>query len=84
MNFAMQRVLSVLCLLLGLASAQLKAQSQARDGILNAIPADALGFAVVHNLTDASHSIDDVAKLVQAPPADLLSLAKKTTGLERG
>ena len=80
MRLAMQRVLSVLCLLLGLASAL----AQARDGVLNAIPSDAIGFAVVHNLTDASRSIDDVAKLVQAPAPDLLSLAKRMTGLQKG
>lgn len=80
MRLAKQRVLSVLCLVLGLASAL----AQARDGVLNAIPSDAIGFAVLHNLTDASRSIDDMSKLVQAPAPDLLSLAKKMTGLQKG
>jgi hypothetical protein len=77
---AIERVSSVLCILLSLASAQ----SQARGGILNAIPGEALGFAVVQNPTDASRNIDDLAKLVQAPAPDLLGLAKRMSGLAQG
>lgn len=80
MKLVMRPVLLVLCLLLGWASVV----AQARDGVLNAIPSDAIGFAVVHNLTDTSRSIDDVAKLVQAPAPDLLGLAKRMTGLQEG
>ena len=35
-------------------------------------------------MTDASRSIGDVAKLVQAPAPDLLSLAKRMSGLQKG
>ena len=76
----MRRVLSALALLLGLAIAE----AQAGNGILNAIPDDAVGFAVVHHVSDASQSIDDLAKLVNAPPPDLLSLARKITDLQNG
>ncbi len=80
MKLVLQPVLSVLCLLFGLASAQ----AQTRDGVQSVIPSDALGFAVVHHLTNASRSVDDVAALVQAPAPDLLSLAKTKTGLQEG
>jgi hypothetical protein len=56
----------------------------ARDSALTAIPADAIAFAVVHNIADASSSIAEVAKLVQAPAPDLLTLAKGMTGLQKG
>jgi hypothetical protein len=56
----------------------------ARDGVLNAVPADAAAFAVVHNLTEASRSIRELAKLVQAPAPDLLNLAKGTVGIQKG
>lgn len=79
MRLFMARVLSVLCLLLGLPSVLVRAES-----VLDAIPPDVIGFAVVHNLTDASRSIDNVAKLVQAPAPDLLSQAKNMTGVEKG
>lgn len=78
MRSASVRVFSVLCLLLGLAS------SLARGGVLDAIPPDSIGFVVIHNLTDASRSIDEVAKLVQAPAPGLLAQAKNMTGLVRG
>ena len=80
MRKLLQSMLSVLAVLLGLAGPM----AQARERVLNAIPSDALGFGVVHNLIDASRSIDEVAKLVQAPPPDLLNLAKRMTGLQKG
>src|SRR5437773_1193441 len=80
MRLTTQRVLPVVCLILGLSSAL----TQARDSVLKAIPDDALAFAVVHNVADTSRSIGDVAKLVQAPAPDLLSLAKGMTGLQKG
>jgi hypothetical protein len=52
--------------------------------VLSVIPADAVGFAVVHNLADASRSLDEVAKLVHAPAPDVLGLAKRTVGLDKG
>jgi hypothetical protein len=55
----------------------------AGDNILSAIPADAIGFAVVHNLTEANRSLADVAKLVHAPAPDLLALAKAMSGVEK-
>jgi hypothetical protein len=76
----MQSMLTGLCIFVGLAT-QL---AQARDGVLRAVPADAVGFAVVHNLTEASRSIQDVAKLVQAPAPDFLSLAKGMVGIQKG
>jgi len=80
MRLAIQCVFVAQCLLFGLAGGL----AQAREGILNAIPADAIGFAVVHNLADASRSLDDVAKLVNAPAPDVLNLAKRTVGLDKG
>ncbi len=80
MRFATPRGLTVLCLLLGLTS-QL---AQGRDDVLSAIPDDALGFAVVHNVSDASRSINELAKVVQAPAPDLLNLAKGMTGVQKG
>jgi hypothetical protein len=76
MKRVMQPVLAVLCLF-GLAIAQ-------AAGILEAIPNDALGFAVVHNLTETSRSIDEVAKLVRAPAPELLNRAKAMTGVQKG
>jgi hypothetical protein len=80
MRLATQFVLTAQCLLFGFMSGP----ALARDGILNAIPADAIGFAVVHNLADTSRSLDDVAKLVQAPAPDVLNLAKRIVGIEKG
>ena len=54
------------------------------DNILTAIPSDAMVFAVVHNLADTSRSIDELAKLVQAPAPDLLGMAKGRTNLQKG
>jgi hypothetical protein len=78
MRTVLQRLSWVLCVLLVMTNAQ------ARDSVLNAIPQDALGFAVVHNLTDASRSVDDLARLVQAPAPELLNLAKTKTGMQKG
>ena len=74
----------VLSIFLGLFVGMAGLLAQAREGVLDAIPPDIVGFAVVHNLTDASRSIDDVVKLVQAPAPDLLSLAKRMHGIEKG
>ena len=76
----MQSMLIGLGIFVGLAT-QL---AQGRDGVLNAVPADAIAFAVVHNLTEASRSIQEVAKLVQAPAPDLLNLAKGMVGIQKG
>ncbi len=78
MRTKLQLLSCVLCVLLGTTNAH------GRDDVLNAIPNDAQGFAIIHNLTDASHSVDDLAKLVKAPIPDLLSLAEKKSGLQKG
>jgi hypothetical protein len=80
MRSATLRLLTVLCLLLGLTG-QL---AQGRDDVLSAIPDDALGFAVVHNVSDASRSIGELAKVVQSPAPDLLNLAKGMAGVQKG
>ncbi len=80
MRLAMQCVLMAQCLLVGLVGGE----AHGRDGILNVIPADAIGFAVVHDLADASGRVDEVAKLVHAPAPALLNLAKRVVGLEKG
>jgi hypothetical protein len=80
MRLATPRVITVLCLLFGLTG-QL---AQGRDDVLNAIPDDALGFAVVHNVSDASRSIGELAKVMQAPAPDVLSLAKGMAGVQKG
>jgi hypothetical protein len=67
-----------LCVLLGLVNAQ------ARESALTAIPDDTLAFAIVHNLADASRSIDDLATLVQAPSPDLLGWSKEQAGIANG
>ena len=78
MKFVIPRMLSVVSFLLALSSAQ------ARESVLTAIPSDAISFAVVHNLADTSRSVSELAKLVQAPTPDLLSLAKAASGLQKG
>lgn len=80
MRLALQRGFSVVCLLLVAAGSL----AQARDSVLSAIPSDALGFVVVHNLAGSSQSIGGITKLVKAPAPDLLSLAKRMTGLQKG
>jgi hypothetical protein len=68
------------CLFVGLASQT----SHARDSVLTAISSDAVVIAVVHDPTETSQAIDDIAKLVQAPAPDLLNLVKKMSGLQQG
>ncbi|HEX3601856.1 MAG TPA: hypothetical protein VHU84_17005 [Lacipirellulaceae bacterium] len=80
MKMLTQSVWLILALFIGLASPL----AQAREGVLDAIPPDVVGFAVVHNLADASRSIDGVAKLVHAPAPDLLDLAKRMHGIQKG
>jgi hypothetical protein len=58
--------------------------AEARDSVLTSIPSNALGFAVVHNLADLNSNLDDLAKLVQAPAPDLLTLAKNFSGMQKG
>ena len=58
MRISTPRFVTVVCLLFGL-TAQL---AHGRDDVLSAIPADAVAFAVVHNLSDTSRSIREIAK----------------------
>jgi hypothetical protein len=74
------RIFLMLCLLLAIANAT----AEARDNVLSVVPPDAVAIAVIHNLADTSRSIADVAKLVQAPAPDVLSLAKGMSGLQKG
>ncbi len=71
-------------LVVGLALGPASATAQSPTGVLSAIPSEAIGFAVVHNLSGASRSIDELAKLVAAPAPNLLGLAKQATGLQKG
>ena len=80
MRLATSRLLTVVCLLLG-STSQL---AQGRDDVLSAIPDDVVGFAIVHNLSATNRVIGELAKAVQAPAPDLLSLAKGMTGLQKG
>ena len=80
MRSAIGTAVSILCLVLSCANVPV----QAGDGVLSAIPSDALGFAAVHDLAAASQSIDDVAGLVGAPAPSLLPMAKMMTGLKAG
>ncbi len=82
MRMATQRGLATLSILLALLSTS--ALVEAREGILTVIPDDAIGFAVVHDLAATSSSIGEVAKLVQAPAPDLLSMAKAMSGVSQG
>jgi len=84
MKWVKRQLLTFLGLFIALVSVPAVAQPQSRQGILKAIPGDALSFAVVHNLADVSQSVSDVAKLVQAPAPDLLSLAKQMSGITKG
>jgi hypothetical protein len=68
----------ILCFLLVISNAH------GREGVLNAIPQDVLGFAIIHNLDEAGSSFEDLAKLVQAPLPDLLNWVKERTGLREG
>jgi hypothetical protein len=68
------------CLLIALAATQ----AYARDSVLTAIPPDVFGFYLVHDLTDVSHTIGDLAKLVNAPAPDLLMMLKGMSGLQKG
>ena len=80
MRLATPRLLTVLCLLLGLVSQT----ALGRDDVLSAIPDDVVGFALVHNLGETNRDITELAKVVQAPAPDLLSMAKGITGLQKG
>ena len=60
------------------------ALAEARDSVLTAIPSDALGFAAIHDLADVNRNIGELAKLVQAPAPDLLTLAKNSSGIQKG
>jgi hypothetical protein len=80
MKFVAPRLLTVLCLLLASAG-QL---AQGRDDVLSAIPDDVVGFAVIHNIGEASRNIGELAKIAQAPAPNLLILAKGFTGLQKG
>jgi hypothetical protein len=80
MRFATPRLLAVLCLLLGSAG-QI---AQGKDSVLSAIPDDALSFAVVHNLSGTSRDVGELAKILQAPDPDLLSMAKGKIGIQKG
>lgn len=79
MKSALPLVLSVLCLVVQLAGVPAQAA-----GVLDAVPEDALAFAVIHDLADASGVIDDVAALVQAPAPDLLNRAQQASWLQKG
>ena len=82
MRFVMPRMLWVVGVILALSMSH--SSAHARDSVLTAIPPDAITFAVVHNLADASRNVSEVAKLVRAPARDLLSLAKAASGLQKG
>ena len=79
MRFLVHGIFSF-CLFVGLTCQT----SHARDSVLTAIPSDAVVIGVVHDLTETSQAIDDIAKLVQAPAPDLLNLVKKMSGLQQG
>jgi hypothetical protein len=68
----------ILCFLLVISNAH------GREGVLNAIPQDALGFAIIHNLDEAGSSVEGLAKLVQAPLPDILNWVKERTGVREG
>lgn len=78
MNTRFCGLLCAVCFLLVLSN------SYGRDGILNEIPRDSLGFAIIHNLDKASRSVDDLAKLVQSPLPDILNRVKERTGVQQG
>ncbi|MGD9634700.1 MAG: hypothetical protein AB7G28_16910 [Pirellulales bacterium] len=80
MSATMRLVFWSLCLIVGLMNGPV----EAAESIRGAIPADALGFAAVHNLAEAMQRFGDVAKLVGAPAPDLLSLLKDKSGLGQG
>src|SRR4051794_5182535 len=55
-----------------------------RENALAVVPDDAVGFMVVHNLADVNRSIQEVGKLLNAPPVDVLSMAQGITGIQKG
>src|SRR5215213_7782466 len=70
----------VLCFLFALAGRPVEASESA----LSAIPTDAVGFVVVHNIRETSRTLGELAKLVQAPAPDVLDLAKGMSGIDKG
>lgn len=57
----------------------------AQNDILKAIPADALGFAIVNNLEGTNDKLDKAVQALRAPmPFSLLPMAKITTGIQDG
>jgi hypothetical protein len=60
----------------------LTSPAHARDSILKAVPDDAIALVVVRNLAEANRSIGQVAKLVNAPDSDLLTMAKGASGIQ--
>lgn len=79
MKSVTQLLFAVLCLAVHLLSAPARAA-----GVLDVVPGDALAVAVVHDLKNTSAVIDDVARLVQAPAPDVLTLAQQATGMGKG
>jgi hypothetical protein len=79
MKATLPLVMSVLCFVVQLAAARAQAA-----GALDVVPQDALAFAVIHDLADASAVVDDVATLVQAPAPDLLAKVQQAIGLQKG
>jgi hypothetical protein len=80
----MKRLVTRSSLVLGLVLAAALQQARAAESILEAIPDDALGFVVVHQLSEASGQVDQVAQLVGAPAPGLLAIAKQSLGVEGG
>lgn len=80
MRFTTPRLLTAVCLLIGLAGRL----AQGRDDVLSAIPDDVAAFAVVQNVGETSRNIGELAKLLQAPAPDLLSMAKVMAGVQKG
>jgi hypothetical protein len=80
MRSAMPRLLTILCLLLGLMSRT----AHGRDDVLSAIPDDVVGFAVVHNIGETNRNLSELGKVLQAPAPDVLNMAKGISGLQKG
>ncbi len=60
------------------------ASAKAAEDVLRLVPRQALGFVVIHHLSDTDAKVQKVAKQVQAPIPSLLAAAKTMSGISKG
>lgn len=80
-KYHIQRMLAVLVTLLALASLPVEASAQE---VLQRIPKNAIGFAIVQNLTEASEKFERLLEPFDVTFPAPLAFAKLVTGLDAG